>query len=216
MQSVSDLVLVSGGMDSAVLLAKVVTEQGQANVGAITFDYGQRHNREVGHAVKIVNAYGLWHTIVQLPDHVFGKSSLTGGKDAITVPHGHFEDPAQSATVVPCRNLVFLSIAAAKAQDWGARRVWFAAHAGDRAIYLDCRPEFIDVVNACFAAAVVEATVCAPFLGMSKRDIVRMGRSLPVPQFLMFAWTWSCYEGGEQPCGKCGACMERIWAEGDE
>jgi 7-cyano-7-deazaguanine synthase len=125
---------------------------------------------------------------------------------AAEVPDGHYEDDSMRQTVVPNRNMIMMSVAAAHAISCGADAVAYAAHAGDHAIYPDCREVF---VRACAAALAVchytDIRLLTPFLRMSKRDIVRRGVDASVP----FGLTWSCYKGGERHCGKCGTCTER-------
>jgi 7-cyano-7-deazaguanine synthase len=141
---------------------------------------------------------------------MFNGSALTDGG---AVPKGlDYRDPGQAATVVPGRNLVFLSIAVAEAKRIGTDRVLFAAHAGDEAVYPDCRQGFVTALS-CAASRGYGVRVEAPFLHMTKRQIVALGRSLNAPYGLPFELAWSCYEGGRQPCGRCGACVERAEAE---
>jgi 7-cyano-7-deazaguanine synthase len=108
------------------------------------------------------------------------------------------------ATVVPNRNLLFLSLAGAVAVGSGLKTVLFSAHAGDAAVYPDCRPEFVAAADRALGLA-CGVGVEAPFLAMTKGEIVALGRELGVP----LERTWSCYLGGEEPCGRCGACVER-------
>jgi 7-cyano-7-deazaguanine synthase len=200
------LLLLSGGYDSAVLLARECREGRKP--GCLTFDYGQRHAaRELFAADCLAHEYRLWphYAVVRLPKGLLSGSSLTGDGD---VPKGlHFADPGQASTVVPNRNLMLLSIAASYAARYGYGRVLIAAHQGDAGIYPDCRPEFIEAADRAMTLA-CGVGVAAPFLGMTKRDIADLGRSLGVRAEL----TWTCYEGGERPCGECGACIERAEA----
>lgn len=190
------VVLLSGGVDSAVLLAHVLaTEPG--GVRALSFDYGQRHRRELDASAAVAAEYGVPREVVTLPPELFRGSSLTGGDGATT----------GTPTVVPGRNAVFLSVAVATAARDGGKWVWFAPHAGDRDVYPDCRGEFVEA----FAAAALSGYgvgVFAPFVGLTKRQVVARGRALGVP----FDLTWSCYAGGEKPCGTCGACVGRAEA----
>jgi 7-cyano-7-deazaguanine synthase len=196
------VLLLSGGVDSLVLLAREC-HAGRPPV-CVSFDYGQRHVRELEAARDIAHVYHVPISVLPLPR--LGGSALTGDGE---IPKGlHFADARQAATVVPNRNMVMLSVAASVATATGHDRVLFAAHAGDRAVYQDCRAEFVQALNAATLLA-CGVGVEAPFLSMSKREIVLLGRSLDVP----FAVAWSCYEGGKSPCGKCGACVERTEAE---
>jgi len=197
------VVLLSGGLDSAVLLA-VEAAAGNEPM-CLSFDYGQRHaDRELAAAGAVAEYYGAERVVIGLPPDVFRGSALTGGGP---VPHGHYADPAQAATVVPNRNMVLVACAAAYARSAGRGLVGVAAHKGDAAVYPDCRPEFFDALGAAlrFGCGV---RLHAPFLSLTKREVVAIGRDLSVP----FRLTWSCYEGGEAPCGLCGACVERAEA----
>ncbi len=194
------VLLLSGGLDSAVLLAREVNEHRHLKC-CVSFAYGQRHRRELDFAYQLAHYYGCRHMQINLDLAAFRGSALTGGGD---VPHAHFKDPVQSATVVPNRNAVMLATAAVIAVKVSVNRVLFAAHAGDAAIYPDCRPDFVEAMAAAMQLA-CGVRVEAPFLFMAKRDIIQLGRQLQVP----FDMTWSCYEGGAVPCGQCGACIER-------
>ena len=197
------LVLLSGGLDSTVLLYFVRTYSSE--VRAISFDYGQRHAIELTHAKKIAANAGVKHTIVQMQGikEVLNRGVLTAGGE---VPEGHYAEESMKQTVVPNRNMIMLSIAAGHALANGIDCVKFAAHAGDHAIYPDCRPEFADALNAAIRQADWSRTViAAPFIRFSKGEIVTTGARLNVP----FADTWSCYKGGAIHCGKCGTCVER-------
>lgn len=192
------LFLLSGGLDSQVLLASHRTQYAHAH--AVGFRYGQRHARELESASRIASYYSATWQEISLP--LLGGSVLTGDGD---VPKGlHFTDPGQAATVVPGRNAVMLAVAVATAAARGFTEVLFAAHAGDHAVYPDCRGEFVANLDAAMFAA-YGVRVLAPFLGMSKRDIVELGHQYLVPM----QDSWSCYEGGDVPCGECGACIER-------
>ena len=205
MPGIDKVVLLSGGLDSSVALASAVysTQAGASGVAAVSFDYGQRHGKlELACAVKQAERYGVSHVVVPVMP-VFASSALTDARKAL--PDAHFEDPVQQITVVPGRNLVFISLAAALAEAWGAGWLWIGAHVGDRAIYQDCRPEFIEAANHALRLSGLKVRVLAPFLGKTKVEIVALGRELGVD----FGNTHSCYEGLLEPCGKCGACRER-------
>lgn len=198
------MVLLSGGIDSAVVLANEIAH-GRTPRACVAFDYGQRHHRELGAAVEVARYYAVPLTVLRLPARLLAGSALTGAGE---VPVGlHYADPGQSATVVPNRNLVFLALAAAEAVRAGASEVLFGAHAGDAAVYPDCRPEFVAAADKVFRLACGVA-VRAPLLAMDKRGVVALGRRLGVP----FPLTWSCYLGADEPCSKCGACVERYEA----
>ena len=177
---------------------------------AISFDYGQRHRKEVTFAEQIAGELNASWTLIDL--HAAGLTSfLTGSAltdDTVAVPDGHYADESMKLTVVPNRNAIMLSIACALAVTRDAGAVAFGAHAGDHFIYPDCRPEFVHAFELMVNIAVeglASIEILAPFLSMTKTDIVRLGDELRVP----FERTWSCYRGGVSHCGTCGTCFER-------
>jgi 7-cyano-7-deazaguanine synthase len=199
--------IVSGGLDS-VTLAYLLHSQGY-DLHLLSFDYGQRHKKELEFAKFCAQRLNTEFHIVDVSS--LGKllkgSALT---DDIPVPDGHYAAPAMAATVVPNRNAIMLSIAYGIAVSDNAEVVAIGAHGGDHFIYPDCRPGFI----AAFDAMQRQATegfsherlrLEAPFLHMGKHDIVKVGVELEVP----YVDTWSCYKGGEKHCGQCGTCYER-------
>lgn len=192
------LFLLSGGLDSLVVLA---SRRGDYDVAyCVGLDYGQRHARELSHAAHFANRYGATFHRVSLPG--LGGSALTG---ELALPTGlPPQAEGQAATVVPGRNLLMLATAVALAVRLGCHDVLFGANADDATVYLDCRPAFV--------AAAAEALrlscgvrLLTPLLGMSKREVVALGRRFAAP----LEESWSCYAGGEQPCGCCGACLAR-------
>lgn len=196
------VVVLSGGMDSATLLAT-----DPHVVSAVSIDYGQRHQRELEAARQLALHYGVPWCLVDLRTlgTVLGGSSQTD--EAIAVPHGHYADDSMRVTVVPNRNMVLLAVAIGHAIAVGADVVAYGAHAGDHAVYPDCRPEFAEAMDAvarlCHYAPGIR--LARPFIMLTKADIVRAGTARAVPYHL----TWSCYEGGDQHCGRCGTCVER-------
>lgn len=193
--------LLSGGLDSSTLVASLVKEGN--SVRAVSVMYGQKHSRELSAAKEIAEYYGVGWESVTLPGSLMAGSALTGKGE---VPEGHYADPTMKATVVPARNLVLLSLATAVAVREGYSAVAYGPHAGDHAIYPDCRSNFVsameDVMARCDYSPV---SLLTPFLGRDKSGIVKLGQQLGVP----FAKTWSCYKGGEKHCGKCSTCYER-------
>lgn len=193
----------SGGLDSTVLLYQLRT--GGAEVRCLGVDYGQRHRCELKAAESICRSLGVPYRLADLRSvrPLLAGSSQT---DDVTVPEGHYAEETMKLTVVPNRNMILLSLAIGWAVSLRFDAVAYAAHAGDHAIYPDCRPEFVEAVRRV-------AELCdwhrvrleAPFVGMTKTDIVRLGAGLGVP----FERTWSCYKGGERHCGRCGTCTER-------
>lgn len=198
------VVLLSGGMDSTTL-AYQMSREGD-DLHALSIHYGQRHSRELAAAADVAAALGATHRIVDLTNlrELLSASALTGSDP---VPHGHYAEESMKVTVVPNRNAILLSVAFGYAVTVGAQRVGYAAHAGDHAIYPDCRPEFARAFNAMEQEALYQPApvLYAPYLNVGKHDIARAGSALGVD----FAMTWSCYEGREVHCGKCGTCVER-------
>lgn len=181
------LVLLSGGVDSAVALAITGAKL------ALSFDYGQTHRRELSAARAIAKHYGVEHHQLDIHSVLDIPGPLTG--------QGEIPDTHASTTVVPGRNLILLAIATGWAQQWGYGAVVIGANADDNAGYPDCRPAFIDTVDAATQQA-YGVTVWAPLLKMTKAEIIATGRECQVPLDL----TYSCYRGGVVQCGRCGAC----------
>jgi 7-cyano-7-deazaguanine synthase len=203
------VVIVSGGLDS-VSLAYHLRAQGYA-LHLLTFDYGQKHIREIASARQAASMLGgsTVHRLIEIP--TIGKylpSALTD--HGVFVPHGHYEEQSMRDTVVPNRNMIMLSIAWGIAVSLSADMLALAVHAGDHFIYPDCRPEFIHAADKALRLATEglgnpKLHIAAPYLYMTKRDIVLDGYTNGVP----FALTWTCYEGRDTHCGVCGACQER-------
>lgn len=201
------VVVISGGMDSVTLLYKVIAE-GAREVKAISFDYGQRHAKELLYAKATCNALGVSHTIVDLSSitKLISNSALTGD---IEVPHGHYEAENMKLTVVPGRNTIMAAIAMGYAVNLDYDIVALGVHAGDHAIYPDCRPAFIAALDRLMQLANFKSIrVYAPFQMIDKADIAMIGKELNVD----YSKSWTCYEGGEMPCKKCGSCQERAYA----
>lgn len=201
----STLVVCSGGLDSVTLAYKIAKEG--ALGGLISFDYGQRHKKELGFATHCAETLGVPHKLVDLSilGTLLSGSALT---DDIDVPDGHYAQDTMKITVVPNRNAIMLTIAYGAAAAMGLSRVATAVHGGDHFIYPDCRPAFIDAFAKMQNYAledVADISLYTPFLEKSKADIAAEGAALDVP----FAQTWSCYKGGESHCGRCGTCVER-------
>jgi 7-cyano-7-deazaguanine synthase len=200
--------VVSGGLDSTTM-AYSLRAQGYSLI-AISFDYGQRHRKELAFAEQMAADLDAPWTLIDL--HAAGLTNVLTGSaltdDTVTVPDGHYADQSMKITVVPNRNAIMLSIACALAVTREAGAVAFGAHTGDHFIYPDCRPEFVRAFEAMVNVAVeglASIEVLAPFLSMTKTDIVKLGDELKVP----FERTWSCYKGGALHCGTCGTCVER-------
>lgn len=199
------IVICSGGLDSVTLAYKTAKES--TLIGLISFDYGQRHKRELAYAAIAAKALGVPHHILDISNvgKMLSGSALT---DDVDVPDGHYAEENMKATVVPNRNAIMLAIAYGVASAQGADRVAAAVHGGDHFIYPDCRPGFIRAFETMQNHALEgysNISLFTPFLEKAKADIVAEGATLGVD----FANTWSCYKGGEIHCGRCGTCVER-------
>ncbi|AWY00863.1 7-cyano-7-deazaguanine synthase QueC [Marinomonas primoryensis] len=198
------VVVYSGGMDSFTVLNTAI--QNGLDVYALSFDYGQKHSKELEVAAQVCRTLGVSHKVVDITaiNSLMANSSLTGDTK---IPEGHYEDDSMKSTVVPNRNMVLLSMAIAYAVSLEAGKVYYGAHSGDHHIYPDCRPEFVDAMNAVSKIANYQSVeIVTPFLYSSKGDILKAGLSMN----LDYANTWTCYNGREKSCGKCGACCERL------
>ena len=200
------VIIYSGGMDSYTVL-HLAKHQG-FEVHAVSFNYGQRHSKELLYAQNVTRKYNIEHKIVDITNinQLIGGSSLTSD---IEVPEGHYAQASMKQTVVPNRNMILLSLAVGYAVSIEASVVYFGAHSGDHAIYPDCRTEFVTAMNeVCKIANYDAIEVRAPFLHNNKIDILAQGLALG----LDYSETWTCYNGREKACGKCGACQERLEA----
>jgi 7-cyano-7-deazaguanine synthase len=199
------IVVCSGGLDSVTLAHKAAAEG--ALFRLLSFDYGQRHKKELDYARRCAERLGAPHDLVDIAavGRLLTGSALTGGR---AVPDGHYAEETMRVTVVPNRNAIMLAIAFGVAAAQQADAVAAAMHGGDHFIYPDCRPVFIEAFAAMQRAALdglANIALVTPFLTLGKADILREGARLGVP----FAETWSCYKGGAVHCGRCGTCVER-------
>lgn len=208
------LVLLSGGLDSATCLARAVEEVGADNVVALSTNYGQKHDKESDYAQKIADYYGVRRIVIDLSVVMqFSDCSLLKHSDK-SIKTGAYEEQIKERngkpveTYVPFRNGLFLSAAAAIGLSLNANEVWYGAHADDAAgaAYPDCSQAFVDKMNS----AIVEGTsgqikIVAPYCRENKAGVVKDGLRMKVP----YQYTWSCYQGGDVPCGKCGTCLDR-------
>ena len=211
------LVLFSGGVDSSTCLAIAVAKYGAKEVIALSVSYGQKHSKELEAAQKIAEYYGVMLKTIDL-SKIFEDSncSLLQGSTEDIPTESYDEQLKKSggspvSTYVPFRNGLFLSCAASVALSFGCNEIYYGAHSDDAAgnAYPDCSSEFNDSINrAIFIGSGDRLTVCAPFIGLSKAEVVKRGLELGVPYEL----TWSCYSGTDKPCGVCGTCRDRIAA----
>ena len=219
-RSQSAVVVFSGGMDSTTLLYHVLKKPNISNVIALSFDYGQRHKVELESAWAIASMLSVSHHVIDLQSITKLIQGSSQTDPSVPVPQGHYADDNMKLTVVPNRNMIMLSIAVAHAVSINASTVYFGAHSGDHTIYPDCRPGFVGMMDdVCQIANWYPVKVKAPFVGMTKTDICKLGGEMDVP----FGMTWTCYD--PQPndtprhryryrpavvhCGKCGSCVER-------
>ncbi|SMX45219.1 7-cyano-7-deazaguanine synthase QueC [Actibacterium lipolyticum] len=199
------LVVCSGGLDSVSLAHKVAAEN--QLVGLISFNYGQRHAKELASAEACAKRLGVPFDLIDI-SHLGAALSGSALTDEIDVPDGHYAEDTMKVTVVPNRNAIMLAIAFGIAAARDADAVATAVHGGDHFIYPDCRPEFIDAFQAMQDKALdgyANVRLYTPFVHQPKSAIVTAGAAHGTP----FAETWSCYKGGEVHCGRCGTCVER-------
>ena len=202
--------LLSGGLDSAT--AAAIARSRGFDIYALSFDYGQRHARELEAAARVAEALGAQrHVVMRCDLRAWGGSALTAD---IPVPEGRSLAEMQNAipvTYVPARNLIFLSIALGWAEVIGARRIFIGVNQLDYSGYPDCREEFLrsfeQTANMATKAGAEGGrfVIEAPLVHMSKSEIIRAGTALG----LDYGLTWSCYTGGERPCGECDSCLLR-------
>lgn len=201
--SVKDSILIySGGLDSTTLLY----EERDRIAMAVTFGYGNNHAaREQACAEWHCQRLGIEHLVIDLA--FMGRhfaSSLTAGADAI--PSGNYAEENMRSTVVPFRNGIMLAIACGLAESRGLKSVFIANHAGNHAIYPDCRATFIASMSESMSYGTYDHIgINAPYTSLTKTQIAAIGKRLGID----YATTYSCYKGGEKHCGKCGTCVER-------
>ena len=211
------MVLLSGGIDSTTCLSLAVDKYGADEVMALSAIYGQKHSRELDAAKAVAAHYGIKHRVLNLSElFVDSDCSLLSGSNEDIPLESYSEqlkktDGKPVSTYVPFRNGLFISAAASVALSNGCTEIYYGAHADDAAgnAYPDCSTDFNDAMNrAIYLGSGGELTVKAPFIDASKAEVVKIGLELGSP----FELTWSCYTGGEKPCGKCGTCIDRAAA----
>lgn len=200
------IVVLSGGMDSTAALYWARTRYDQTD--AVSVNYGQRHAVELSYATRTCASLGVRHDVIDASTLglVLSSSALTGDT---AVPEGAYDDPSMAATVVPNRNAILLNLVGGIAVSREADAIVTGVHAGDHPVYPDCRPEFIDAMRHLLSVANThQVAVEAPFVNVPKDEIARIGTELGVD----WSSTWSCYNGGDTHCGRCGTCVERAEA----
>ncbi|MBL1420727.1 MAG: 7-cyano-7-deazaguanine synthase QueC [Alphaproteobacteria bacterium] len=199
------LVICSGGMDSITLAHKIADQGNLSHI--LTFDYGQRHVKEIDFARDCAADLDVAFTLIDMANigREFTGTALTGDVD---VPDGHYQEASMKVTMVPNRNVIMLSIAYGLAATHKLKRVALAVHGGDHFIYPDCRPDFIEAfakMQKMALAGYADIDIYAPYVNASKADIATDAKALNVDH----TKSWSCYKGGELHCGRCGTCVER-------
>ena len=206
------VVLLSGGLDSTTAL--YLAKKEGFEVYAISFDYGQKHDKELECAKAIAEEAGVAdYIVVKTNMNTWGGSALTDS--SIEVPEGNIDSKEIPVTYVPARNMIFLSFAASYAEVVGAQDIFIGVSEVDYSGYVDCRQEFLDSMEktinlgtVCGAEQEKKIKIRAPFINMTKAEEVKLGMELGVD----YGKTWSCYNGGEEACGTCDSCKLRLAA----
>ncbi len=201
------IISLSGGIDSATALAVAI--EVYRDCYAVGFDYGAKHNQyEIIMARKLADYYNVPFQLINLREAMKGFKSrlMIGGGD---IPEGHYADESMGETVVPARNIIFISILTGVAWSNEIGEIWMGVHYSSPAVYPDCTPEFICFMDKAIRSGTDEK-VClvAPFVRLLKPAIVKRGITLKVPYNL----TRTCFKQQEKACGKCGCCCKRLEA----
>ncbi|MFR3728433.1 7-cyano-7-deazaguanine synthase QueC [Lacrimispora sp.] len=211
------LVLLSGGIDSTTCLGMAVSLYGREEVCALSLSYGQKHTKELEAAEKTAEYYQVeWLSMDVSNIFTYSTCSLLKHSQE-EIPHESYAEQLKKqegtpvSTYVPFRNGLFLSAAASIALSKGCSLIYYGAHSDDAAgnAYPDCSSEFHQAMNqAIYTGSGKQVMLEAPFVSWTKAEVVKKGLELGVP----YALTWSCYEGGEKPCGSCATCIDRAAA----
>lgn len=207
------MVLFSGGVDSTTCLALAIEQFGKENVIPLSISYGQKHEKEIESAKKILEYYQIEGKTMDLTSIFSGSNCSLLKSSTEDIPESSYEEQLNGkeepvSTYVPFRNGLFLSTAAAIALSEGCTWIYYGAHKDDAvgSAYPDCSESFFNAMNeAIYEGSGKMVQLKAPFIQKNKADIVKEGLHLEVPYEL----TWSCYEGKKEPCGKCGTCIDR-------
>ncbi|MBQ2348901.1 MAG: 7-cyano-7-deazaguanine synthase QueC [Clostridia bacterium] len=208
------LVLFSGGVDSTTCLALAVQKFGKENVTALSVSYGQKHSKELEAAKNIARYYDVKQIEIDLSKIFESSNCSLLSHSSESIPEGSYAEQQKNSenkpvsTYVPFRNGLFIACAASIAIANNCSYLYYGAHHDDAAgnAYPDCSEEFNTAMNkAVYEGSGRQLEIIAPFINKSKKDIVALGLTMNVPYKL----TWSCYEGGDKPCGKCGTCIDR-------
>ncbi len=208
------VVLLSGGLDSSTVLYQAKADG--CEVYGMSFDYQQRHRRELSSAAAIAKAAGVVeHQVVTFDLRLWGGSALTD--DRLDLPRDRSMDEMSQQipiTYVPARNTIFLSFALGYAEAIAAQRVYIGVNALDYSGYPDCRPDYIQAMQDVFRLGTKQGregeaiAIVAPLINLRKTEIIQLGNQLGVP----WEQTWSCYGGGDRACGVCDSCQLRLAA----
>ena len=209
------LVLSSGGVDSTTALGLAVKKYGKENVIALSVSYGQKHTKEIESAKKVASFYGIEQLFMDL-SKIFQYSNCSLLQQSTdNIPEESYSEQIKKTngnkpvnTYVPFRNGLFLSAAASIALSKDCSVIYYGAHADDAAgfAYPDCSPVFNKAMNeAIYEGSGHQLKIEAPFVNINKAEVIKIGLEIGVPYEL----TWSCYEGHDKPCGKCGTCIDR-------
>lgn len=212
------IVLSSGGVDSTTCLSIAVKDFGKDNVLSVSFFYGQKHDKELRCAERVADYYGVQHTVLNLSEIFAGSNCALLRHSSEGISHQSYAEQIKEngivSTYVPFRNGLMLAAVASYAMGLYPEEnvvLYLGAHADDAAgdAYADCSEEFINAIHAAIRLGTYRrVSIRAPFAGIDKAGVVKIGLELGTPYEL----TWSCYEGGEKPCGKCGTCLDRAAA----